>query len=1095
MKLPIEAFRTQIIETVSSSAVTIITADTGAGKSTQVPQYLLEAGFQNIVVTQPRRLAARTVAQRVAEERGEQLGDVIGLRTREERVGNDRSPCMFVTDGLAVNNALNGGFGVNRDSVLVIDETHEWNMNIEVLTALARKHFGTTRTKIVFMSATLDTNRLSSFFDGAPVIDIPGKLYPIENRPATKGDLVADTADLLKSGRNVLVFQPGKAEIERVITALQGMRLNAELLPLHGSMTAVEQRSAFGHYDRPKCVVATNVAQTSITIDDIDAVVDGGLEKTTSFVNGIEGLYIQPISRADARQRRGRAGRTKPGIYIDHCPTENRPDYAIPEVMRGDLSQTILRLAVSGIDMENTPFFHAPDANTIERATHSLKILELIDSNGPTDKGKRVSEFPLSVRSACMLIEAEKRGVVDDVLTAVALLETGDITTRVKNEFGEDTHPWKAFTGNEKECDVLAQMAVLRAALAMAQTKFRLYGIHGKTVSMVRNCRREIAEAVKNKIKNIRTSSRSRPDIIKSIAAGMLDRLFKNHGGNVYQAPGELIGRRINRDSVVVTQDYLPEWVIADPWDLQFTTKLGGKMTHRLLRNVTAIKPEFLSEIAPHLVETRTGIDPMYDATLDSVVSTTEIWFNGQQISSSVVQSPSHEKAPEVFAQYLTNRIFRHHASPGELEVISTCRAIVRQAENLNSRAGKQVFVESDYQWVLGWIIGRPGGACRMADLNPASIQIPELNQQLVDRINHNFPVSIRVGDNREEYTVNYGSGAPYIQIRDVTQLWRIRQSNLFLPGGTLLAVQLTIGWHQIQSIDIDDLRKQVKEWEDRRQWEYWISDAPQIDISTWSIERILTEFDVRVDVAGTSIDHTPIMAYGVVTSDQITHWFRTLEEAIPMLQGMKSTLRKELRKNAAEQLYVTIRDLWYKLGTYNNTYCSDSGLEDRVSRVLQHRGQDLESMEALKVELEAVVSSVEKLRLEAEKAVSQMGDNISASESEMILEFAKTVASLLGTKVAADLLVRQRNAPYGRARIQDAIEGECPQLRNKRSGKRFINFNRASDVYTWLDAAVKWLRVQPDNEPAQTPKSLPSTDNTLVKTDLSQLKAKFNRR
>lgn len=1103
MKLPIEAFRTQIIETVSASAVTIITADTGAGKSTQVPQYLLEAGFQNIVVTQPRRLAARTVAQRVAEERGEVLGDAIGLRTREERVGDNRSACMFVTDGLAVNNALNGGFEIERDGVLVIDETHEWNMNIEVLTALARKHLGSGRTKIVFMSATLDAERLSSFFDGAPIIDVPGKLYPIENRPVN-GDLVTDTADLLKAGRNVLVFQPGKAEIERVIVALQGMKLDAELLSLHGSMTAEEQQAAFRHYGRPKCVVATNVAQTSITIDDIDAVVDGGMEKTTSVINGIEGLYIQPISHADAKQRRGRAGRTRPGIYIDHCPTTERPSYATPEVQRGDLSQTILRMAVSGIDMGTTKFFHSPGDDALVRATSSLRVLGLMDDNGPTDKGKRVAEFPLSVRSACMLIEAEKRGVVDDVLTAVAMFETGDITTKVKDEYGEDTRPWKAFTKDEKECDVLAQMAVLRATSTLAQSKFRANGIHGKAVSMVRNCRRELAEAIKNKIKNIRTSTGSRSDIKRSIAAGMLDRLYQNNGGDTYQTASDLMSRRINRDSAV--QSY-PQWVLADPWDLQFTTKKGGKMTHCLLRNVTAIDPSFLSDIAPHLVDTRTGIDPMYDAHQDSVVSTTEIWFLKQKVSSSVVQDRAHAQAHEIFAQYLTNQIFARSASANagdvlqnysQWEVITACRAIVQQAENLNTRAGTQVFVESDYRWVLGWVLNHLSGACCMADLCPENIRIPALNQKMVDRIAHDFPVSIMIGN--EEYTVIYGSGTPYINLRDSLHLWQIRQQlEMNLPGGSALEISLTHGWNQIRSSNVEDLRKQVKEWEDRRQWDYWITRAPQINVNLWSIERILSEFEIQVDAAGISIDHTPIMAYGVVTADRFYQWCRSLEEATAILEETKTILNKGLKKDALDLLYTNIRELWYKLEEYDSSRISDATSEefqDKIQRVLDNRSADLQYLKTLHAELETVVATVEEQHRMATEAVSQMGDTISVSEAGLILEFAQTVAQRLGAKAAAQFLDSQRNAPYGRARIQDSIEGECPQLRNKKSGRKFLGFGKASDVYTWLEAAVNWLRTQPEIKPAKKSIAAPNTETApLARADLNQLKAKFNRR
>ncbi|PSO44749.1 MAG: ATP-dependent RNA helicase HrpA, partial [Parcubacteria group bacterium SW_4_49_11] len=316
MNLPVNSFRQQILESVAGNPVTIITAETGAGKSTQAPQFLLEAGY-SAVCTQPRRLAARTVAERVAEEMGENLGQTVGYRTAVDRQDGLDTQLLFCTDGLALVREL---MGQNEVDILLMDEVHEWNENVEVLLAWAKQQIDRGENfKLVLMSATLESEKLSEFFDGAPVIDVPGRLYPVEERQPRGKNPEEDVASLVKEGRNVLLFQPGTGEIQDSVNKLQNMELNAEVLPLHGQLDKADQQACFQHFSRPKVVCATNVAQTSVTIDDIDAVVDTGKERRKEVLHGVEGLYLRPISLADAKQRQGRAGRTRAGVYIDWC--------------------------------------------------------------------------------------------------------------------------------------------------------------------------------------------------------------------------------------------------------------------------------------------------------------------------------------------------------------------------------------------------------------------------------------------------------------------------------------------------------------------------------------------------------------------------------------------------------------------------------------------------------------------------------------------------------------------------------------------------------------------------------------------------------
>src|SRR3989338_6248902 len=276
--LPISALKAEIMRAVKDNRVVIITAETGGGKPTQVPQFLLEEGH-TMVVTEPRRLAARTVSARVAEEFGCDFGYQIGYRTAYEWKWCEHTSCLFCTDGLALVREL---VRVGRHDILVLDEVHEWNLNIEVLAAWVKKELELgAKFKVVLMSATIEAEKLSAFFWNAPIITVPGRQFPVEDKSPSGKDMAGEAIALLQQGRNVLVFQPGKREIGETVEAIKASGIAAEVIPLHGDLEPEEQAMAFRRYQRPKCVVSTNVAQTSVTIDDIDAVVDSGLERRT----------------------------------------------------------------------------------------------------------------------------------------------------------------------------------------------------------------------------------------------------------------------------------------------------------------------------------------------------------------------------------------------------------------------------------------------------------------------------------------------------------------------------------------------------------------------------------------------------------------------------------------------------------------------------------------------------------------------------------------------------------------------------------------------------------------------------------------------
>lgn len=603
--LPVAAFRNSIVASVKANPVTIIVAETGAGKSTQIPQYLLEEGY-SVLVTQPRRLAARTVALSVADVRNEEFGAIVGFRTAYEKQVSEHTRCLYATDGLALVLKL---VGSGNYDVLVLDEVHEWNSNIDMLLAWTHREIKRNHHfKVVIMSATLNAKELSKFFDNAPVFDIPGRLFPVTTQVPGKSEL-EDVCTLLRQGRNVLWFQPGKTEIAKAIHDVQDtLGEHVVVLPLHGQLEVAEQQKCFDSYALPKCIIATKVAQTSITINDIDAVVDSGLERRIDIVDDVEGLYVRSISNADSAQRKGRAGRTKSGVYIDWCPATDRLDFPVPEIFRSRLERMVLRLAEVGLDMEELTFFHQPEKDSIRQSKKSLVLLGCMDERGTvTDIGHQVAQLPVSAEFGRMIVEAKRLGVVGDVITIAAIFEQGGITAqkiKVGNREYDATPLWRAkFCPTEKESDAMAQLAVFNAASNYSKDTLVAHGVFHKNYLQAVEKRERLAAALLREHVSI-TSTGSREDILRAVCAGMIQHVWRRDA-RLY-TNGGIVKREVVRESVVGYSHDI-EWVVGVPFDLEITTKSGSKVLH-LLRAVNKVHPLWLIESAPYLVRRHHGL-------------------------------------------------------------------------------------------------------------------------------------------------------------------------------------------------------------------------------------------------------------------------------------------------------------------------------------------------------------------------------------------------------------------------------------------------------------------------------------------------------
>ncbi len=456
--LPIDPLLPEIVVALGAAGSVVVEAPPGAGKTTRVPRAIHEAGLAGsgeLVVLEPRRLAARLAARRVAEEMGERPGETVGWQVRFEEVAGPRTRIRYVTEGLLTRRLLAHptlpGVGV-----VVLDEIHERHLQGDLALALLRRLQRGARPdlRLVAMSATLDAGPVARFL-GAASLRSEGRRFDVavehlspEDAARTGPrleDLVARAVRRLhREGidGDVLVFLPGAAEIRRARDALAEWAgaAGVDVLPLHGDLPPDEQDRAVNPGPRPKVILSTNVAETSITIEGVVAVVDSGLARVASHSpwSGLPTLEVKKISRASAAQRTGRAGRTRPGralrLYTRH-DHDARPEYDVPEVLREDLSETLLALALLG--GEGFVWFEPPPAAALDAARSLLLRLGAIDEAGaPTETGRRMLGVGGHPRQARLVVEAAARGAPEEGALLAAILGERDLRDRRALEGG-----------------------------------------------------------------------------------------------------------------------------------------------------------------------------------------------------------------------------------------------------------------------------------------------------------------------------------------------------------------------------------------------------------------------------------------------------------------------------------------------------------------------------------------------------------------------------------------------------------------------------------------------------------------------------------
>jgi ATP-dependent helicase HrpB len=441
--LPIDNFIAPIIAALRPSPSLVLIAPPGAGKTTRVPPALVAGGVlpqeqPNLIMLQPRRVAARASAQRIAEEQGWRLGEEVGYHIRFEKRYARTTRIRILTEAILTRMLLDDPY-LEGIGCVILDEFHERNLHTDLALAFLREVQGTVRPdlKIVVMSATLDAQPVAKFLDNAPIIVAEGRTFPIDisYHPARDAALETQvarvTGEAINQEGDVLVFLPGVAEIERSRRALSALeREGCAVLPLHGSLPADEQQRALrpDQQHRKKIILATNIAETSLTIDGVRSVVDSGLARVASFDpdRGMDRLDLERISKASATQRAGRAGRQAPGrAYRLWSEQEQKhlPDFAVPEIHRVDLSSTVLAVHAWGAkNPREFGWFEPPPESMLAAAEELLTMLGALEEGSLTETGRQMLTIPAHPRIARLLLAATGTPLLEDALSLAAVL-------------------------------------------------------------------------------------------------------------------------------------------------------------------------------------------------------------------------------------------------------------------------------------------------------------------------------------------------------------------------------------------------------------------------------------------------------------------------------------------------------------------------------------------------------------------------------------------------------------------------------------------------------------------------------------------------
>jgi len=686
-ELPILAKKETIIEAIAENRVVIIAGETGSGKTTQIPKFCIEAGrgCKGIIgCTQPRRIAAMTVARRIAHELGCPPNGPVGYKIRFDDKSGANGIIKIMTDGILLAETLTDRW-MNAYDTLIIDEAHERSLNIDFILGLLRNLLCKRRDlKIIITSATIDTKKFAQAFDNAPVIEVSGRLYPVETRyqppdeenPETLVELAGRAvARLLRqsAGGDMLVFMPTEQDIRDSCDYLKnkhGSRM--DILPLFGRLSSGDQARVFKPGDKRKVIVATNIAETSITLPGIRYVVDTGLARIARYTprTRTTALPVVPISRSSADQRKGRCGRMTDGICVrlySQEDYEERPLYTPPEILRANLAEVILRMISLRLGkITRFPFIDAPDPKSVKDGIGLLLELGAIrKKNGAyqlTPRGRLMARLPMDPRLARMLIEAHHREVLPEMTVLAAALSIQDPRERPLEKQAEADSVQAQF--NHPDSDFLSLLQIWRSyqqrlETAGSQGRLRRFcrqkflsfrrmrewrDIHRQLCRMLNDARLTVKPLPPSETlipKKNQRFSKHYAQIHSAILSGYLSNIACKKEGPHYLAPRE---REVMLHPGSTIFNSAGQWIVAA--EMVQTSRLFA-------RCAATVMPEWIEEVGKELCKT-SHLNPHWERNRETAMVSEQVSLYGLTLAANrkVPLIPiDPDKAAEIFIQ------------------------------------------------------------------------------------------------------------------------------------------------------------------------------------------------------------------------------------------------------------------------------------------------------------------------------------------------------------------------------------------------------------------------------------------------------------
>ncbi|GLW96496.1 ATP-dependent helicase [Microtetraspora sp. NBRC 16547] len=657
-QLPVSRRKDDLLEAIRDNQVVIVAGETGSGKTTQLPKICLELGrgvHGLIGHTQPRRIAARTVAERIAEELSIPLGDAVGYKVRFTDHSSDGTLVKLMTDGILLAEMQTDPLLLRYDT-LIIDEAHERSLNIDFILGYIRQLLPKRPDlKVIITSATIDPERFARHFSSpagdAPIVEVSGRTYPVEvrHRPIEEDDdqtqaIVNAVDELCAEGPgDILVFLSGEREIRDTADALKGRP--EEVLPLYARLSAAEQHRVFQQHRGRRIVLATNVAETSLTVPGIKYVIDPGTARISRYSHRlkVQRLPIEPVSQASANQRKGRCGRTSDGICIRLYSEEDflsRPEFTDPEILRTNLASVILQMTSLGLgDIAAFPFVEPPDSRQIKDGVNLLHELGAMDAKGLTPVGRKIAQLPVDPRLARMVLEADKNGCVREVMIITAALSIQDPRERPadKQQAADEKH--RRFA--DKESDFVTYLNLWNhikeqqrelsssAFRRLCRTEFLNY----LRVREWQDIDSQLRQVAKNLGVVINSVDADPQRVHVSLLSGLLSHIgvkdVESKGARKQDGPRrpitEYIGARNARFAIFPGSALAraqPQWVMSA--ELVETSRLWARVNAK-------IEPGWIEPLAQHLVK-RTYSEPHWEKDQAAVVAFEKVTLYGVPI-------------------------------------------------------------------------------------------------------------------------------------------------------------------------------------------------------------------------------------------------------------------------------------------------------------------------------------------------------------------------------------------------------------------------------------------------------------------------------